>query len=61
MPKGHFQHKPFLLPKLGVSQGIACYLGYLWPEEITNKMASHSNSWAVKKVRMDFEKQFGKA
>ena len=47
MPEGVILTQNF--PKLGLSQGITCYLGYLWPREISNRMASQSNSWAVKK------------
>lgn len=50
MPKGYFQVKPFPLPKLGLSQGTACYLGYLWPGGIPNKIESPSKSWAVQNI-----------
>lgn len=60
MKEGYFQNKLLLLPKLGLSQGIAYYLGYLWPGEISNKMASHSKSWAANKDTVHFKKQFGK-
>lgn len=51
--RGALQDKPLLPPKLGLSQGTAHYLGYLWPGEIPNKMESHSKSWAMQNVTVD--------
>lgn len=51
--RGAFQNKPLLPPKLGLSQGTACYLGYLCLGEIPNKMESHSKSLAVQNVTVD--------